>query len=93
VSEPDPWDDISYVISSRYRIATLRRLSDGPATPSLIADETDLSIAHVSRALQELRDADLVTLLVSENRRKGRVYGITDEGLDVWQTIEAENML
>ena len=93
MSEPDPWDDISYVISSRYRIATLRRLSDGPATPSLIADETDLSIAHVSRALQELRDADLVTLLVSENRRKGRVYGITDEGLDVWQTIEAENML
>lgn len=93
MSEPDPWDDISYVISSRYRIATLRRLSDGPATPSLIADETDLSIAHVSRALQELRDADLVTLLVSENRRKGRVYGITDEGLDVWETIEAENML
>lgn len=93
MSEPDPWDDISYVISSRYRIETLRRLSDGPATPSLIADETDLSIAHVSRALQELRDADLVTLLVSENRRKGRVYGITDEGLEVWETIEAENML
>jgi len=93
MSEPDPWDEISYVISSRYRIATLRRLSDGPATPSLIADETDLSIAHVSRALQELRDADLVTLLVSENRRKGRVYGITDEGLEVWETIEAENML
>jgi len=93
MSEPDPWDEISYVISSRYRIATLRRLSDGPATPSLIADETDLSIAHVSRALQELREADLVTLLVSENRRKGRVYGITDEGLDVWETIEAENML
>ncbi|WP_324662079.1 winged helix-turn-helix domain-containing protein [Haloarcula sediminis] len=93
MSEPDPWDEISYVISSRYRIATLRRLSDGPATPSLIADETDLSIAHVSRALQELRDADLVTLLVSENRRKGRVYGITDGGLEVWETIEAENML
>jgi len=93
MTESDPWDDISYVISSRYRIATLRRLSDGPATPSLIADETELSIAHVSRALQELRDADLVTLLVSEQRRKGRVYGITDEGLEVWQTIEAENML
>jgi len=93
MTESDPWDDISYVISSRYRIATLRRLADGPATPSLIADETELSIAHVSRALQELRDADLVTLLVSEKRRKGRVYGITDAGLEVWQTIEAENML
>ena len=93
MTEPDPWDDVSYVISSRYRIATLRRLSDGPATPSLIADETDLSIAHVSRALQELRDNDLVALLVSEDRRKGRVYGVTDEGLAVWETIEAENMI
>ena len=93
MTEPDPWDDVSYVISSRYRIATLRRLSEGPAAPSLIADETDLSIAHVSRALQELRDNDLVTLLVSEDRRKGRVYGVTDEGLAVWETIEAENMI
>jgi len=93
MTEPDPWDDVSYVISSRYRIATLRRLSEGPATPSLIADETDLSIAHVSRALQELRDNELVTLLVSEDRRKGRVYGVTDEGLAVWETIEAENMI
>jgi len=93
MTESDPWDDVSYVISSRYRVATLRRLSEGPATPSLIADETDLSIAHVSRALQELRDNDLVTLLVSEDRRKGRVYGVTDEGLGVWETIEAENMI
>jgi DNA-binding MarR family transcriptional regulator len=86
------WDDVSYVISSRYRIATLRRLSDGPATPSRIADETDLSVAHVSRALQELRDHTLVELLVSEDRKKGRVYGITDRGNQVWQTIETENM-
>ncbi|GGN88317.1 MULTISPECIES: MarR family transcriptional regulator [Haloarcula] len=93
MTESDPWDEVSYVISSRYRVETLRRLAEGPATPSLIADETELSIAHVSRALQELRDAGLVTLLVSEDRRKGRVYGITDPGLDVWTTIETENML
>ena len=86
------WDDVSYVISSRYRIATLRRLADGPATPSRIADDTGLSVAHVSRALQELRDHDLVELLVSEDRKKGRVYGITDRGNQVWETIETENM-
>jgi len=86
------WDDVSYVISSRYRIATLRRLADGPATPSRIADETELSVAHVSRALQELRDHELVELLVSEDRKKGRVYGITDRGNQVWETIETENM-
>ncbi|MCU4799270.1 winged helix-turn-helix domain-containing protein [Halobacteria archaeon HArc-gm2] len=87
------WDDVSYVISSRYRIATLKRLSDSPATPSRIAEDTDLSVAHVSRALQELRDHELTELLVSEDRKKGRVYGITDHGGAVWETIEAENMI
>lgn len=90
--EPTEWDDVSYVISSRYRIATLRRLADGPATPSRIADDTSLSVAHVSRALQELRDHTLVELLVSEDRKKGRVYGITDRGNQVWETIETQNM-
>jgi DNA-binding MarR family transcriptional regulator len=93
MSEPDPWDDLSFVISSRYRIATLRRLSDGPATPSLIADETDLSIAHVSRALQELRKRSVVELLVPEDRRKGRIYGITEKGDRVWSEMEAENLV
>lgn len=88
----DEWDDVSYVISSRYRIVTLRRLSEGPATPSRIAEDTDLSVAHVSRALQELREHDLSELLVSEDRKKGRVYGITEHGESIWETIEAENM-
>lgn len=88
----DQWDEVSYVISSRYRVETIRRLSEGPATPSLIADDMDLSIAHVSRALQELRDAELVHLLVSEDRKKGRVYGVTDKGVEVWNTITRKNM-
>jgi len=86
------WDQVSYVISSRYRIITLDRLAESPATPSRIAEETDLSVAHVSRALQELGEHDLVELLVSEDRKKGRVYGITEKGEEVWETIEAENM-
>lgn len=88
----DQWDEVSFVISSRYRIETLRRLSEGPATPSLIAEEMDLSIAHVSRALQELKEAELVQLLVSEDRKKGRVYGVTEKGVDVWDTITRKNM-
>lgn len=88
----DQWDEVSFVISSRYRVETLRRLSEGPATPSLIAEEMELSIAHVSRALQELRNDDLVQLLVSEDRKKGRVYGVTEKGSDVWKTITRKNM-
>jgi len=89
----DEWDDVSYVISSRYRVATLDRLQVGPATPSRIATDTDLTIAHVSRALQELQEEGLVTLLVSEDRRKGRVYGMTEQGDTVIETIQAENMV
>lgn len=87
------WDEISYVISSDYRVETLGRLAEGPATPSGIAEDTDRSIAHVSRALSDLRSRDLVELLVSEHRQKGRVYGITDRGETVWTTIEAENLV
>jgi len=87
------WDTISSVISSKYRIAVLNRLYEGPATPSLIATDTDHTIAHVSRALQELQEDGLVSLLVSEERRKGRVYGITEEGQQIFETIEAENMM
>lgn len=86
------WDTISYVISSQYRVIVLRRLSEGPATPSQIASDAEMATAHISRALGGLRDHDLVELLVSEDRRKGRVYGITEAGTDVWSRIENENL-
>ena len=86
------WDEISFVISSQYRIIVLRRLATSPATPSQIADDAGVGIAHISRALQDLRDRELVDLLVSEDRRKGRVYGLTESGREIWETIEAENL-
>lgn len=86
------WDDVSNVISSQYRTTTLEHLADGAAPPSRIADDTEMSVAHVSRALQELRDAGLAELLVSEDRKKGRVYGITDQGTEVAELIDAENI-
>ena len=89
---PD-WDAISYCISSRYRIVSLARLDEGPATPSQIATDADVGIAHVSRALHELKDRSLVELLVSEDRKKGRVYGLTETGQEVWNTVQAENMV
>jgi len=90
----DPnWDDISFVISSQYRVAVLRQLAAGPATPSRIAGQNDLGIAHVSRAIQNLRERDLVQLLVSEERRKGRVYGATEKGEETWDQIVSEGMV
>lgn len=89
----DEWDKIGYVISSRYRVTVLRNLAEGPATPSSIASKSERSIAHISRALGELRERDLVALLVSEERKKGRVYGITEEGADIWEQIDVKNLV
>jgi DNA-binding MarR family transcriptional regulator len=87
------WDEIGFVISSRYRVAVLERLAQGPATPSQIATDSELSIAHISRSLRRLRERDLVELLVSEDRKIGRVYCITDRGDQIWNQIQTENML
>lgn len=83
----DEWDVVSRVISSRYRVAVVKRLSEGPATPSKIDEDTTLDVAHVSRALQELREDDVVELLVSEDRKKGRLYGLTDVGESVVEQV------
>ena len=89
----DDWDVAGYVISSRYRVAVLGRLADSPATPSRIAADKGLSVSHVSRALSGLSEHDLVELLVPEDRRKGRVYGITTEGRETWDLIQAKDLL
>lgn len=89
---PD-WDDLSLVISSQYRKAALRRLAEGPATPSQIATDTEMGIAHISRALQRLQEREMVELLVSEERKKGRLYGLTNYGHEVWEKMDAENMI
>lgn len=86
------WDEIGFVISSRYRVIALKRLAVGPATPSQIAEDAEVGIAHVSRALQDLREKQLVDLLVSDDRKKGRVYGLTERGREVWETIDTENL-
>jgi len=52
----------------------------------------DLSVTHVSRALRALRKRSLVDLLVPEERRKGRIYGITSEGREVWDLIETKGL-
>jgi DNA-binding MarR family transcriptional regulator len=89
----DEWDLIGYVISSQYRVAVLSRLAESPATPSRIADDSDIAVTHVSRALSGFRDRDLVELLVPEERKKGRVYGITERGREIWNLIQTKDLV
>lgn len=79
------YEQASFIIRSEYRHETLNALKGGPKTPTNIARQTIGAdrLAHVSRALQELKDEGLVELLVPEETNKGRIYGITDDGEDV----------
>ena len=86
------WDDVGFVISSRYRVDVLERLDEGPATPTQIASDAKRPVAHVSRALQELRERSIVELLVPEDQKKGRIYGITDDAEGIWNVIEGQQM-
>ena len=88
---PD-WDVVGHVISSRHRTLVLGRLADSPATPTQIASDVEIASTHVSRALNSLRDRGLVELLVPEDRRKGRVYGITTKGSDTWDVIQSQGL-
>ncbi|MGM0590203.1 MAG: hypothetical protein ACQETI_01015 [Halobacteriota archaeon] len=82
------WNVVSYVIRSQYRVGVVRTLAEeGSATPTQIAERIKRPQPHVSRALGELRDRDVVTLLVSDEQKRGRLYGLTDVGESVCATM------
>lgn len=84
------WDSVSFVIRSTYRKKVLMALKANKSTPSNLSDELDISSSHVSRALTELREEELVERLV--DNPKGRIYGLTDKGKDITEKIEKEDL-
>jgi len=79
----DSWATLAHITSSKYRTTVALALLDHRATPSTIAEQAGLDIAHVSRALTDLRERDVVELLVPEETKKGRIYGLTDGGTEL----------
>jgi DNA-binding transcriptional ArsR family regulator len=66
--------------AGEYRRRVVAQLQSAPQTPTELAAAEGMDLSHVSRALGELREHDAVTLLVPEETKKGRVYGLTDDG-------------
>lgn len=90
LSEKELWDLTGWVISSQYRYETLDQLDEGAKIPSAIARNTGREIAHISRALNNMRDRDLIELR-TPGRSKGRIYAINDRGqavLEKYREIE-----
>ena len=74
------WSDFSFVVSSGYRERVLSSLAPKPKVPRQLAEETDLRIVHVSRALRELSGRGLVECLTPDVKARGRLYGLTPDG-------------
>jgi DNA-binding HxlR family transcriptional regulator len=94
-SEPqtERWDTISFVISSDYRLLVLDQLA-GPEIPSRITTDGDEHVLteHVTRALSELRDRELVELHVLDDQEEYRFYRLTEGGEQVWQWMHTAGL-
>lgn len=74
-------DEAAYVIGSQYRTSVLETLADQPSTPTQIAEQHDVAVSHVSRALSELSDRDIVQSHSSGSRTK--LFSLTSHGEEV----------
>lgn len=85
--EKDLINAISYVTLSKYRQKVLLDLKDNLKIPSAISKATNIRISHVSRTLKGLKEKGLVECL-NEEANQGRLYQITDLGLEVLKYIK-----
>jgi DNA-binding MarR family transcriptional regulator len=81
------WDDTGFVCASKYRIEILRVLLKHNGTPRKIAEDTKIRMPHVSRALRQLEQKEIVKCLTPD-RFKGKIFGLTDKGIEIAKRIE-----
>lgn len=84
------YDLVAFVIRSQPRRLILGRLMEGVSTPSMMSTSLNVNRTHISRALKELQEKDLVICLTDS--RKGRVYGITDKGTTIMEEIKRSKL-
>lgn len=88
-SNATDWEAVGYCLGSVNRRRLLKALADGPAMPSELRDDLGLVGSSVSNQLGNLREHGLVQLLVPEETRKGRIYGLTEKGRQVHEEVES----
>lgn len=78
---------MGYVISSTYRTEVMKSLIDGPKFPSKIAADSEIKQNHISNVLNQLKKKQLIRLINPE-AKKGRIYELTDVGLDIARELK-----
>lgn len=80
-------DAISFIQMSPNREKVLKDLKNELKIPTKISKSTGISTANVSRALQGLKQKGMVICL-NEKANQGRLYQITDFGLEVLKFLK-----
>jgi len=73
---------VAYVGISKVRSNVLNFIGDDLRYPSQIAKELNIRIQHVSTALKELKEKELVEC-INEDVKVGRLYRTTNNGKQV----------
>lgn len=81
-------DTAAWMLASEWRQRIVRTLEGDKMTTKQIADEMGVEMNRFSRYLRQLRERDVVELLVSEDVKKGRYYSLTDHGERVLDEME-----
>lgn len=80
-------DVLRYVNKSTYRVRTIKAIGKDIKIPKEIAHDSGILQSHISNVLRELKDKDLVECL-NPKMRKGRLYRLSEDGLDILNQIE-----
>ncbi len=79
------WDLLSFILSSVKREKVLNALNT-PNTPVRISKETKISKAHTTRILKKFEAMGIAECKTPE-KRKGKIYTLTNEGKKIREEI------
>lgn len=80
---------LRYVKRSTYRTRTINAMDKKVLMPKEIAMGSGILQNHISNVLRELKEKNLVECL-NPNRRKGRLYRLTEDGLEILEEIKED---
>ena len=78
---------VKYVNNSSYRVRVLKAIGEDIKMPMQIASDSGILPNHISNVLAQLKEHGIVECINPEVR-KGRLYRLSDEGLDVLEKID-----
>ena len=78
MKEDTKWENIGFVASSEYRRKVLDSL-ENPKMPSTLSKELNINKTHISRALKELLDREMIECK-NPKTKKGKFYQMTIYG-------------